>query len=116
MTARTRADWLRNLITGTVSAQDATRHLASFGWDSETPAVLLSRSDAAAVLRRYVNGERTAAEVCEWADALESREDIEYDPTAGDSIGDLLFELANPEINRPLTPELAAEWLRQLGR
>jgi hypothetical protein len=62
------------------------------------------------MLRSYLDGRRTTGALVAWAEALEVREDVDVEAP----VQDLLFALANPTINGPLTPEAARKWVRRL--
>lgn len=109
-----REDLLRELIAGRSHSADIAAQLAVFGWDSDTELVSLNRSDALAIMERYLCDETSAGAVREWADAVEGREDIGYERGAEEVLGDLVFELANPEITRALTREVALNWTSRL--
>lgn len=90
---------------------DALRaSLSAFEWDWERPSLArLTSLDVASVLQRYVAGEVTGDEVETWANLLEGRDDVEFQPEAADAI----FDLANPELQGPLT-EVAPALLSRL--
>ncbi len=95
---------------------DLARQLDEFPFDSGgEDRVELTRSHAAAVLAKYLRGDFTAHRVKGWAKILEGRDDVLFDRKDPESVRRLIFELANPEINDPLTPELAREWIVRLG-
>jgi hypothetical protein len=85
--------------------------LHEFGWDCDEELVSLKPSHIGSVLNRYLSGSVADAEVEAWANAIECREDIEF----GDLI-EIVFELANPAITRPLSPVTAQDLLSDLGR
>lgn len=90
--------------------------LKPFGWDSERELVILERQHVAAILERYLAGELSPAEVEDWANALESREDIGSEPSFKDLLHEVIYELANPLLTRPLSKEMAKDWLKQLTK
>ena len=114
MSELSREELLRQLIDGHVSSADIAERLGAVGWDSDREIVTLTRSDALAILSRFIRGEVKADEVGEWANAIEGREDIGYEPGSEATLSDLVFELANPEISTELTAERAEDWARQL--
>lgn len=66
-------------------------------WDAK-PVATLSPRHIAAVLRRFQAGELDAAAVEEWANLVECREDIEFDPRRAADIADAIHDIANPEL------------------
>lgn len=100
--------WLRRPVSE-ISVQ-----LRRFEWDSKE-LVLLSPAVVSRQLRRYVSGDIEAHDLQLWAEAIESREDIGYPPLFEALISQLVFELANPELNPPLTLQVVADWIDRLG-
>jgi len=83
-------------------------------WDSEVALVALEQQHIASVLRRYCDNQLSSGDVEVWANAIEGRDDITYEPSS--TAGRLLHELANPRLTAPLTPERAAELLDLISR
>lgn len=108
----------RELVARLVEAQgplDRVRHeLSSFGWDCDEPLVTLERKHVAAVLRRYLQRDLTAAEVHAWADAVEAREDIGLAERDAPLLRHTIFILANPALNGALSGDVARDLLAAL--
>ena len=90
--------------------------LGAFRWDSEKELVLLSVAHLGKTLEKYLGGSLSTEEVEEWANLIEGRDDIGFDPSNREVIRDVLYELANPLLTRPLTPETACAIAEQLNR
>lgn len=116
MSEAERHSLLLQLIHGEDRPRDLAERLRAFGWDSDEELVVLTRADAIGVLRRFQAGGFSAEDVEQWADAIEGRDDIGFEPHAQSLLGELLFELANPALTEPLTPELAAAWIDRLSQ
>ncbi|HZR76265.1 hypothetical protein [Bradyrhizobium sp.] len=80
--------------------------LEPFPWDSDKPLVTLTSRDIVAVLQRFAAGEFGAIVLEEWANLVECREDIEYEPDRRDAISDAIFQLANPTLHAPLVTQV----------
>ena len=93
---------------------EITKKLQSFPWDSDEDLIVLKMGDLVAILSRFLGGELTSADVVAWANAIESREDIDFEEEHEGSIREAIFQLANPEINAPVTTDSALEMLRRL--
>ncbi len=91
-----------------------TQELSAHGWDSPTELFVLHRHDIAAVLRRFVEGELKKQDVTDWANAIEGREDVGYEPGSEPLIRDAIYELANPELTQAISSDVAAQWLGRL--
>jgi hypothetical protein len=72
-----------------------------FGWDCDVPLVTLRASDVSAVVDRFLRGQLSAKEVYDWANLLECREDIGFVPEELGVAEEMIFWLANPEMNLP---------------
>jgi len=78
-------------------------------WDSVVSLVTLEQEHLKSVLRRYRDNELSSEDVEFWANTIEGRDDISYEPSS--AAGRLLHELANPGVTVPLTPERVAALL-----
>ncbi len=107
------------LVQGLVSlsgpVNDSVRQLAALDGDDEGEAATLTKAHLVAVLKRYRDGKLTAAEVEAWANAIENREDIDFDPDHESEIDDIMYDLANPTAHHPLSPAQASAFLAQLS-
>ncbi|MBW4680325.1 MAG: hypothetical protein KME19_09440 [Microcoleus vaginatus WJT46-NPBG5] len=90
--------------------------LSAFGRVSKSELLILKRQHIAGVLKRYVSDKLSATEVEDWANAIESREDIGYDPSCEDVLGEIIYELANPELTNSLSKAKAKHWIEQLSQ
>jgi hypothetical protein len=111
-----RLELVRALIALDRPLEDIVSALRSFDWDYVGPPVLVQRSDLISILKRYVEGELDRATVMNWAEALECRDEVEVDERERlkDEIETGLHDLANPEIQGPLTRGYALALLRTL--
>ena len=90
---------------------ESLQRLAKFPWESEHPLIIVTRFDLARVLRGFLDGTLESGDCEEWANAIESREDLGFDAATEETLKDVVFELANPLLTGPLTPVVAAELL-----
>jgi hypothetical protein len=107
-----RAATLEALVKISMPISEAISRLAEFPWDSESELVLLTPEDFFHVLSSFKRGSLSAAEVEDWANALECRDDVGF---ATSQARELLHELANPLLTQPLSGERADFWLSQLS-
>ena len=75
--------------------------------------VTLRRHDIAAVLRRYLAGELSEGDLAYWAQLVECREEIEFEPRHEEAVADALLDLAEADAEAPLR-EIAADLLARL--
>jgi hypothetical protein len=85
--------------------------LNSLGWDNPQTFVTLKPQHITQILQSYLNHQITELEIENWANAIESREDI---ATEEELLEQIIFDLANPLLTTPLTPQLAHHYLTQL--
>ena len=111
-TVAARTSALQALVECRLPLGAAIARVRSFGWDSDEDLVTLRASHVMAVLRRFLAGELSADHVEVWADGLEVREDIGF---AGDTL-DLIFRLANPDMNGAITPSVAEALIAKYDR
>jgi hypothetical protein len=96
---------LLDLVGITRPLEEILVDLRRFSIDHHEPLITLERGHIAAALRRYADGQLTDVTIEEWANAIEGRDDIGYDPRS--IVGRLLHELANPVLTEPLSPSRA---------
>jgi len=108
-----RARLVGELLSYERPVRDVLADLAVYGWDSDEPLAELKESHIRNVLSRYIQAKLSAAQLEEWANAIECREDIDYEPSSPQ--GEAIFELANPELTAQLTPARAEQLLQGLS-
>ena len=102
-----RAEILQALVRFEAAPEPLLRELRQFGWDwSGEPLVILGRDDLLSILDRFLGGQISAAQLQAWAESLECREDVAFDPADEPLLDDVFFRLATPFINEPLTREV----------
>ncbi len=110
----TREQLLEALLVLKSSLHETLSDLAEFGWDCESELVQLKRDHIIEILERFQHGEISGKDVTAWADAVESRDDIGFEKGCEEILTDVINELANPELTRPLSSETANEWTYRL--
>lgn len=113
--SRSRSEVLRALIDYRLPIEPVLAELAAFEWDSAKDLAILEGADILRVLRRYLSGALTAEQVVDWADLVECREDIGFQNGQKEELSNVIFRLANPNINGPVTLELARQIQLDLG-
>jgi hypothetical protein len=97
----TRAEAVQHAIAFDASLETLGRQLARFEWDAPAPLQVLTATHIVAVLDRFLRGSLSAEEVGGWAELLENREDIGFEPETENVVWDAIWCLANPDINAP---------------
>jgi len=104
---------LQELLQFARPIDELTRTLSAYGWDFSEPLVALSPMHLSSVLKRYLAGELSGAQIEQWANAIEGREDVQYLPSS--LTGLALHELANPLLTCPLTRQSATTLVADLS-
>ena len=100
-----RIDLVTALVRNARTSTEDIEALKAYGWDCEMPLVTLRKTDVLSVLAQFRAGSLTAEEVCNWADRIEGRDDIDCEE---DAVDEAIFWLANPSINYPIDIPLCA--------
>lgn len=87
--------WLSSLIHFDAPLAEIEAGLAALGWGSE-PVDTLTREHVADILQRFASGEIDAATVEAWANLVEGRDDIQFEPGHERVVLDAVHDLANP--------------------
>jgi hypothetical protein len=116
MSVDRRADILKRLIRYEEPPEPLATELREFPWDwlEDEPLVRLRASDLLHVINRFLDGDIDAKQLQDWAERLECREDIGFGPGDEQLVNDVLFRLATPVINAPLTRESVLRMREQL--
>jgi hypothetical protein len=110
-----RASLLQRIVRYELPIEDTIAMLRAYGWDARAELVRLSATDALRILERYLSGELSAKQIEHWAELLELRDDVGFEDRSSGELRRLIFVLANPEVNEPLTPALAIRLRRVLA-
>ena len=79
--------------------------LSRHEWDLDKELIELRREHIVNIIQKYLNNEITKDELIGWANAVEMRDDIEYENGHEKLIATTLNELNTPEINNPIKRE-----------
>ncbi len=74
--------------------------LSKFSWDESEDLVMIKKIDIETVLKSVIDEKLSLKELEKWANAIESREDINF---ANEEIKSLIFRIANPETHGELS-------------
>lgn len=111
---RERKVLLQELIQGERPVARIISELAQFGWDSSIELATLTSRDLTNMLTRFINGALSSQQVVEWANAIECREDVGFEPQEEVIVKQAVHELATPELWEPITIKLAQAWIERL--
>ena len=100
---RNRADILIDLVNLKSNLAELQKELSQYSWDIETPILIINSKDFTNVLQRCIEDKLTFLEVEKWANAIECRDDLGFEDN---NVQEIIFELANPDINGEITKDL----------
>lgn len=109
-----REEVLNHLIHFNLPLNDIQYQLMKYEWDSE-PLVILKKDDLKLILKKYVEGLISNNALEEWANIIESREDVGYTPSESRLIKEIIFILANPDISMKLTKNNVCKLIEKLS-
>lgn len=111
-----RAEILQELVRYEKPSEPLMRELKSFGWDwsEEAPLIVLKKEHLLRIMDRFLADDITAAQLQEWAENLEAREDVAFDPKEEELLDEIFFRIATPFINESLTKEVARKMRDEL--
>ena len=99
---RTRYEILSDIVHLKGDLSDLQNEISLYPWDIEAPIISISKDDLITILSKSINGEIEIDEIVNWSNAIESREDVSFE---SNEIQEVIFELANPEINGKITKD-----------
>jgi hypothetical protein len=110
VTDEDRAEALWAVIELREPIKDAVERLRAFSWDSEIALATLGVAEVDRVLDRYLAASVDELDLETWANAIEGRDDVVYDPANEVALKHVVFECANPTLSGPITPDRARQW------
>ena len=105
---------LEELVRLSAPIHDIKTRLSQYPWEAERELVLIRPEHVISILRKFSKQAISASDVEDWANLIEGREDVGFESQFEDIGRDVLYELANPQLTRPLTLDLASEWIQRL--
>tara|TARA_R110002124_G_scaffold36007_3_gene116319 strand:- start:1555 stop:1902 length:348 start_codon:yes stop_codon:yes gene_type:complete len=109
-----RLDALQDLLAFDKPISVLAHNLPKFDWDYEGQPLIVTASQVQKVLKRFLDEEVSTQELVDWANLIECREDLEFESGKHDKIANVIHILANPTIERMLTPEYCKELINIL--
>ncbi|MFM7438233.1 MAG: hypothetical protein ACKO2V_06445 [Snowella sp.] len=111
---KTRQEYLNALVNLDQPLSTILPILKTFPWDNNQTIITLKKEHLIQILNQYFDHSLSATDLENWANAIECREDITYETEDKDFINDIIFDLANPILNTPISPELVKQYITQL--
>ena len=110
---RSRTEIVNSLIEDKEDVSSLMKELRTFGWDSDE-LVTLTPSHIIDVLNKYLVGDIDGKYVRDWSNAIEQRDDIGMLVGHKETLDEMVFWLANPELNYEIDHELAKRIINNL--
>jgi len=110
---RTRKDILTDLISFKKSLNQLNNELSKYPWDVEEPILVITKVDFYNILEKCIKEEITHDELEYWANIIECRDDLDFEEEV---LQEIIFELANPEINGKISIEKLKEIIDVLNK
>jgi hypothetical protein len=112
---KTRQECLNALVNFDRPLSTILPILKTFPWDNGEAPITLKKDHLIYILDRYLDNSLSVTEIENWANAIEGREDLTYETDSENLINDIIFDLANPTLNEPISPELATRYIGELS-
>jgi hypothetical protein len=101
---------IQHLINLDLPLQEIRSQLNTLSWDSDVE-VSMTKNAAKLVPERYINGGIGSETLVAWASIMEGRYDICFEPSCSKDLKQLVFELANPEMQGLIDKDKDKAWL-----
>jgi hypothetical protein len=85
--------------------------LTFYEWDSEQALLTIDKKKLYIIITKFISKSFTYHQIEEWANMIECRDDIDFET---EKLQQIIFELANPEINGEITKEKLLSILENL--
>jgi len=98
-----RYEALQNLLELNGSVSSLVEEIQAYPWDADATLVTFTRNHLLAALQKYLGNIVDAAQLEDWANAIECREDVDFEAGHEDMLREAMFQLANPLLTVPIT-------------
>lgn len=89
--------------------------IQKYPWDCDVELYFLNKADLLSIFSRFKSGELLNDDIENWANFLECRDDLGYEAEHEDDLREIVFLLANPEINYTIDLELINRLIDQIS-
>jgi hypothetical protein len=110
-----REETFKNLINLEIPIRQLKTRLDQLPLEKEK-MILITKSDVKSTLTKFIHDKVQLPILNEWAQLIESREEIVYDRSCSEQIRQLIFELGNPDLHNTFTKQKAFEWMSKFER
>jgi hypothetical protein len=85
--------------------------ILKYPWDSKVPLLIVTKVNLANTIQKFIFSDTPFKEIENWANILECREDIQYEP---EELIEYVYELANPFLIGEITKERLVRIVNEL--
>lgn len=103
---------LEDLVNLKKPLEELSNDLKEIDWDYEGDPFLIQTDHVIAIVRKYLDGELNEVAVERWANMIECREDLDVEKS---ELDDVIYKLANPEINDPISRQLCEKIINDIS-
>lgn len=104
-------DTLTDLVLIKADLSELQNELSHCSWDIQEPILIVSKQDFTNIFKKCINNEISFETLVSWANAIECRDDLDFEV---EEMQEIVFELANPEINGEIRKERLQEIINEL--
>ena len=104
---------LQDILNFEGDIRDLKKELDKYPFDSKYPLIIINSKTVCAILKKTISGIISFDDLEEWANIVECRDDVDFE---NENIQEIIFELANPELNEQLSLELLIGYLKSLKK
>ena len=108
---RERKQILMDIVSLNGNLSTLKEELANYQWDSKVPVLNILNQDLVNVFKRCIDDRISLENLVAMANIIECRDDIEFQ---NEEMQEVIFELANPEINGEITKEKLQKIINEL--
>ena len=108
---RIRKEILIDLVQNKREVSSLKKELSYYPWDCEKPLYTVDWDDISGVLDQYLLGITDSSSLENWANAIESREDLDFE---NEEVQQIIIEIANPILFGLITREKIENYRKKL--
>lgn len=110
---KTREELLLDLVFCRGNIEELENKLAKYSWDVEEPLLKINTEAFISVLKKCIDNEINFNKLILWANAIECRDDLDFE---NEIMQEVIFDLANPEINGAITSKRLLSIMDELNQ
>ena len=109
---RQREEILRDLVCLNGDLSKLQLELSYYTWDIDNPILTITKTDVYYVLSKFKNENMNFDLLEDWANAIESRDDLEFE---NEKLKEIINEIANPTLFKQLSKDRLTEFMERLN-